>query len=112
MVLSNILVNLGAILWYELDKSYIVNELCENKENIEIECNGNCALRKAMVMATPVQENNDNTFKISVEFLNFIVPAGSTGHTLQTSAIKVGIHERNSIPSTYTSDIFHPPKIG
>jgi len=39
-------INFAIVFYYHLNKDYIAANLCENKDNANIECNGKCYLNK------------------------------------------------------------------
>lgn len=57
---------------YGLNQEYIITVLCENRDNVEIFCEGKCFLNKELKKAS--QENDGKkqsfNFNVQVEFLN------------------------------------------
>jgi len=51
VILSQVFVNVGIGVYYHLNKAYITQKLCENKNNPEIHCNGHCYLTKQLKKA-------------------------------------------------------------
>ena len=50
-ILTQSLVNVGITVYYHLNKNYIAQKLCENKNNPAIHCNGHCYLVKQLKKA-------------------------------------------------------------
>lgn len=50
-ILSQILLNVGLGVYYHINKAYIAQKLCENKNNPSIHCNGHCYLTKQLKKA-------------------------------------------------------------
>lgn len=40
--------SLGVLTWFEVNRSYIANVLCENKDKPALHCNGQCVLMKKL----------------------------------------------------------------
>ncbi len=51
VILSQVFVNVGIGVYYHLNKAYITQKLCENKNNPDIHCNGHCYLTKQLKKA-------------------------------------------------------------
>lgn len=95
---------------YEVNKDYISNVLCENKEKKEMHCEGKCHLKKELDKeekseSTPTA-NNKEKFEITLfnesitEFLIYIV--SKAVYTVSYIAI---------VPQNCSFAIFHPPKV-
>ena len=53
------------VLQYNLNKDYIANVLCENKEKVELKCKGKCQLAKKLAADEGRQEGGQ-TIKINL----------------------------------------------
>ncbi len=108
MLLKPVLPVLEYVAFYD----YFKNELCENKENIELECNGKCHLAKEMAKASDFPENGKEK-RISVE-TNIVFYQKITVDVV--SEVSFNIYTEK-IPSNYnlsyssleTDSVFHPP---
>lgn len=49
--------NVGIGLYYYLNKEYIAQQLCENRNRPEMHCNGKCYLTKQLHTAEKAQQN-------------------------------------------------------
>ncbi len=108
MLLKPVLPVLEYIAFYD----YFKNELCENKENIELECNGKCHLTKELAKASDFPESGKEK-QISVE--TNIVFCQEINENI-VSEVVFYIH-KSKIPSNYNlsyssleaDSVFHPP---
>ncbi|ALJ05501.1 hypothetical protein APS56_10385 [Pseudalgibacter alginicilyticus] len=111
MLLKPILPVLEYVAFYD----YIKNELCENKEIVEMKCNGKCYLAKEMAKASETSETGNDKKQTSIEtsvvFFQEII---------KTSVSSIFIYTlKANIPSDYNisysfldiNSIFHPPKV-
>lgn len=55
------------VLEYIVFYDYIKTELCENKDKVELQCNGKCHLAKELAKASDTQKDNKDKKLISVE---------------------------------------------
>lgn len=102
------LIKLGLISYYSLNISYIIRELCENKEKPELKCNGKCFLKKQVGQADTAEKQAKEIFK-QIEFPVFIPHINlslNTEYILIKDSI-TGLH--NLYSHTQNNKIFHPP---
>jgi hypothetical protein len=57
-IVSQVLLNVGLSVYYHLNKTYITQKLCENKNNPSIHCNGHCYLTKQLKKAEEGEKNS------------------------------------------------------
>lgn len=104
------LVKLGLLTYYELNISYIIRELCENKDKPDLKCHGKCFLKKKMGLADKAEKQTAEIFK-QVEFPVFITPSSQ----LKFEQFIVINIDKIEIPNLYTytisTRIFHPPLV-
>jgi len=101
------------VLEYIVFYDYIKNELCENKENQELECNGKCHLTKELAKASDSSENGQEkrTFPIEINLVFF----HKTQETylpfipLMKDGGKTNSFYNNLYSYSETSSVFHPP---
>lgn len=96
---------------YEVNKDYISNVLCENKEDIEMHCEGKCHLKKELDKeekneSTPAGSNKE---KYEIILFNSIKPA-LTFLFIQASSEQHFFNETINYPLSLSA-IFHPPCI-
>jgi hypothetical protein len=108
MLLKPILPVFEYIVFYD----YFKNELCENKENIELECNGKCHLTKELAKASDSPENGKEK-RISVE-TNIVFYQEITETIISETFFDI---HKEKIPSNYNlsysfleaDSVFRPP---
>jgi len=108
------MIKLGIIAYYELNKSYIAQNLCENRDKPQIKCCGKCYLRKQLKKA---EDENTGSKQLptkidKVEVAAFF-PLAPIHISVQGFSLKVIFHDRYQQPSGSDplSSIFHPPPV-
>lgn len=102
---------LGIVAWYEANKTYVSNVLCENKAKPQMKCNGKCYLRKQLNKTENNQQNRQ--LKASqTEWVEFIPVNGLTFsfHALRTPPTYIDIYKTTTGHNPLSS-IFHPPPV-
>lgn len=99
---------------FEIEKDYIVAQLCENRDKPQMNCCGKCYLNKQIKKVTNEQPAGGiRTVKVEKEALVYIVPVVfSSGLTINYVTIlqhQVRYCMMSSQP--FIPDIFHPPGI-
>lgn len=56
LMLSGSLMNLGLLVYYQLNKTYIANQWCVNKDRPALKCEGKCYLGKQLKKAEEGQQ--------------------------------------------------------
>ncbi|ARS34075.1 hypothetical protein CA264_00705 [Pontibacter actiniarum] len=107
-VLSMPLIRLG----YELNKTYIVKNLCVNRDKPQLGCEGKCHLSKSVKAAS--QESQGQTdFRaksLSYEFVSVPSPYTAPAPAPAAANITYGRHALLAY-NAYTSEILHPPQV-
>lgn len=96
---------------FEMNKSYIVKELCENRNRPELHCNGKCFLKKKLQAAEEKEkkqerENQRNRYQE-------VLPTAFT-FTAAIKKIKIKPSYPESViskPIDRSFSIFQPPKL-
>lgn len=97
---------------YFLNKEYIIEFLCIDKEKPESKCNGNCHLNEQLKVASEANNDDDNQKKTRSERneINYFINNSSINFDVfcqkKTPLIKLLPKWR----STFLNDIFIPPK--
>mgnify|MGYP001627757595 CR=1 FL=1 len=118
LILSAIIL-LTKPLWpvvdYIVNYDYIVNVLCENKEQPEMECNGKCYLSKELAKESttgdenPFNNNLSNSkiphFLILEEISEYVFSSESEIAILEETSYKTSLN-----PSLFVLEILHPPQ--
>jgi len=63
LIISQMMVNVGIGVYYHLNKEYITNQLCINKNNPALHCNGHCYLSKQLKKAEEGEKQSSQSFK-------------------------------------------------
>ncbi|UIR56038.1 hypothetical protein LZQ00_17455 [Sphingobacterium sp. SRCM116780] len=65
--------SLGMLAWFEANQSYIAQNLCENRFQPAMHCNGQCILMKKMKMLEDKQEPDKTTERL-VQLPQILLP--------------------------------------
>lgn len=96
---------------YELNKEYIIKNLCENRDKPQLNCEGKCHLSKS-VKAANQESPEQPDFKaksLSYDFISAtaaLVPATA----VWVPTLTYGHYNLNAY-NAYTSKILHPPQV-
>ncbi|MFY0642879.1 MAG: hypothetical protein JXR19_00275 [Bacteroidia bacterium] len=108
VISSGFIINLSTLVWYGVERSYIVQELCENREKKELECNGNCVLQKTMKLDQNNQ-NAENPELLVMKLLQFVMTTDQPN--FQQEILKpMAPWVDYKILSKDPQGIFHPPR--
>lgn len=105
------LVKLGIFTWYQLNKEYVANNLCENRNKPQLKCNGKCYLKKQLKKADVNSDSNKSTTNNERIGLlecvlpdSFVIPRLFLFSNVQCLAV----YSERYIYS-FESYVFHPP---
>jgi len=107
-------INIGCILYYELNIDYIVETYCVNTDKPELKCNGKCYLSKQLQLNSQNSTNSQQTDYTIVEA--FYPVYYQDVSTPFIRSIVVTVH-KNVFPfsigktSSYDSSIEEPPEV-
>src|SRR4051812_40206188 len=62
--------NVGIGVYYHLNKAYIVRQLCENRSNAKMHCNGHCYLSKQLKKAEEKETKSTRCLKEKEELIS------------------------------------------
>lgn len=105
---------MGVIAWYEVNKSYVAKELCQNRNMPEKKCAGKCYLKKQLHkidneenkgQKIPVKKHNTEL----PEFVVLNIPLQFHLFQDNNSISQYAVYINNYIYKV-TSAIFHPPQ--
>jgi len=106
------LYNLGFLAYYQLNVEAITEAFCENKEKVELACNGKCHLAKQLQADTSSQDEN-TTFRIPVELFSLVFfekPSPSDAFLRQSQYhVCVSTDYTNYYSYTVLNECFKPP---
>lgn len=98
---------------YLFNKSYIVQQLCENRENPALMCEGICYVKKRIVKAetAPAKEHNPAPRNNGYEqYAAHLLQFKESGISPQTSSPLLCLATVSEPSSQFVADIFHPPR--
>ena len=100
------------VLEYVVFYDYYKNELCENKEKVELKCNGKCQLKKELAKASDVPENGKEK-RISVEtnivFYQEMEDLFDFNSQFYTYKSQIASNYNLSYSYLMTNSVFRPP---
>lgn len=112
-LLTQCMIQLGIMGWYQLNKAYIAANLCENRDKPAMKCCGKCYLRKQLKktgdtdaskkQAAKNERSETIVFILPAINLTPVLPAYSTEPAVQHPGIQ-HLYDRG-IPGA----VFHPP---
>jgi len=70
LIISQMMVNVGVGIYYRLNKVYITNQLCVNKGNPSLHCDGRCYLSKQLKKAEQGEKQSAQSFKEKDEIIS------------------------------------------
>ncbi len=103
----------GVIAWYQANKSYVAQELCENKDTPEMGCNGKCYLKKQLDKVDnnteseknlPAKKNSKNELPEYLSTASSFYFANNNTLSTQDFCLYTNLYSYTIIPS-----VFHPP---
>lgn len=100
------------VLEYVVFYDYFKNELCENKEKVELQCNGKCQLMKELAKASDVPENGKEkriTIETSIVFYQEIEELFDFNPQFYTYKSKISSNYNLSYSHLLTNFVFRPP---
>ncbi|QAA81670.1 hypothetical protein EI546_07995 [Aequorivita sp. H23M31] len=105
------------IMDYMINYDYIVNVLCENKDNPEMHCNGKCHLSKELAHEAGEDSKNPFNSKTTKTEIPQIIISETISEFLFSTEIEIVSTQaigykpvfRNSL---FSSKILHPPRLG
>lgn len=93
-----------------VNQDFIAAELCENKDEPEMECNGKCYLKKELKKDEERKTDEKSPLKVEVLMLidNKILEVNSPIE-FQVEKIESSDYTTGRLLSGFNTDIFHPP---
>ena len=80
LIIAQMMINVGIGVYYHLNKEYISNQLCINKSNPALHCNGHCYLSKQLKNAEQREKQSSQTFKEKDEIFSNDAHAITVGY--------------------------------
>ncbi len=111
-MLSQALVNVGIGVYYHLNKEYISQKLCENRNKPELHCNGHCYLSKQLKKAEEGQNKSQSqTIKNTEDVLIDHAEEESNGYIPAFYVTGLLPVYKSYLPQSPLTEIVLPPKI-
>ena len=98
---------------YEINKKYIAEVLCENKDKPMMHCNGKCHLKKQLKKANDIPENEPLSVPVisNIKELVTVLYERKPFSLKQKDIIKTIVPYLINYYFLFESRIFHPPKV-
>lgn len=105
------LCSLGVLAWFQANQSYIIAELCENRDKPAMHCNGQCVLMKKLKKLDD-QQDKEHTSNINKVEVAIVIPTMLVLPELIKIVLKNTIPPYNKFYSYLFSNCpFLPPKL-
>jgi len=113
-LMTQCVIQLGILGYYELNKAYIAKNLCENRNRPELKCCGKCYLNKQLKKAGG-DENGSKNLPNKIEKNEVLVfllppPLRLLKHAFSETVIKNPVLQ-SLYDSKITRAFFHPPSV-
>ncbi|MDZ7402920.1 MAG: hypothetical protein ONB41_02270 [candidate division KSB1 bacterium] len=98
---------------YMLNKAYIAQTLCENKNKPELQCEGKCHLAKEITKANDAGEKESKPVSPRITFDNdfsCLNPAADLENLLQNPSSQFKLDPAVPFTAAVIADFFHPPR--
>jgi hypothetical protein len=103
--------HLAVFAGFGINKSYIIKELCINRNKPKLNCYGKCYLMKKLKQAQEKEQKQENHFqKIQLQEAIVTLPFHFRQYTITDELLRVPL--TTGIPVSQINTIFHPPQIG
>jgi hypothetical protein len=105
------LCSLGVLAWFQANRSYIIAELCENRDKPAMHCNGQCVLMKKLKKLED-QQDKEHASNINKVEVTIVIPTMLVLPELIKIVLKNTIPPYNKSYSYLFSNCpFLPPKL-
>ena len=104
--LGTILTALAPLVYYISNQDYISQNLCENRDQLNLDCNGKCYLNEQLSETT--QKNNQEN-RIHIEKYPELISLSIFSKVLCSHLVLVYPNFCNLYSFDYKNDVFHPP---
>lgn len=102
--------NMSVMLWYGMNKTMIVKELCVQRNAKENSCQGCCQINKFSVNQNQQQESTE--IKVNFELFSFVLLDEKENHLRDFDRVsKLHNYTDPRTHSGYTKSFFNPPDL-
>lgn len=107
----SLVLKISAIVWYELNQSYIAAELCEQKEIMDNNCAGHCQLSQKLQLTENTNDEDDApAVSQQFELITFVLPEeDAEDNVLSTLASNHTQLWTLGTENNFISQVDHPP---
>jgi hypothetical protein len=110
LIISQTMVNVGIGIYYHLNKSYITQQLCVNKNNPSLHCNGHCYLAKQLKKAEEQESKQSSRFvKEKDEIVSNQVQKSSLAYFPVFTSFNLIPFNSSIYISDFTQSLIKPP---
>jgi hypothetical protein len=112
LVLSLLSANLSGLmvfLGFEVNQSYIAEELCENRDKPQLHCEGKCYLMKKLKQAEEKEQKQERQAAQKTYVQDALIVKPLTFKRYAFAEIRFHIPYSTGIPQSSVASIFHPP---
>ncbi|EDM36804.1 hypothetical protein PBAL39_18059 [Pedobacter sp. BAL39] len=113
ILLSLLTVNFASLFvfaGFELNKQYIADRLCVNKNKPELHCNGKCYLMKKLRMAQDKEQKQERqSQKTQIQDALVIMPLKFEHYSATVMVLHIPFS--TGVPNAIRIAIFHPPQV-
>lgn len=104
----------GVIAHYEIEKTYYINVLCENKGKPELNCEGRCKLNQELKMTDVAEEQEPTALSgttIKIEVSSFLLTNPLSIYAITKNIFnKLSFCSEDNLQIGFYSSVFHPPR--
>ncbi len=110
IMLARIMAMPLSLLDYSVNKSFIINNFCENRLRSDIHCAGKCYLNRQLSKGNESQDSKEQRGSVKNLVIDFYEPVNSPGlKSLIKSRVPCFFFKTPSISGKFPENIFHPP---
>lgn len=109
LILSQTLVNVGLGIYYHFNKVFITKQLCENKNNPKIHCNGHCYLAKQLKKAEEGENKSTQALKEKEEIISSTTNELNLVYIPSLRVIKIRIANLTPVSTKNSLRLLKPP---
>jgi hypothetical protein len=110
IMLARIMAMPLSLLDYSVNKSFIINNFCENKLRSEIHCAGKCYLTRQLSKGNENQDPKDQKGTVKNLVIDFYEPVNRPDLNSIIEPMEISFFFKTpSISGKFPENIFHPP---
>lgn len=109
IILSQSLLNMAVIAYYEWNKAYIAEKLCINKLKPELKCEGKCYLGKQLKKAEEAEKKQSRHILKQKDEINASTQPLVAGHLMWHKVSEYSTYLTSFIDYPSLTGIDHPP---